>query len=312
MRDTSGHHDRHAVRHGRHSRSSEPGGGTHHSRRRPLFAGDTRRLIRLALLPALLISLAVNLSQHAENRRLRGRIAAWQAQQGAREGVVRTDVARPRAPGDSAGRPPQAVGDKAGPAPAATAVPADRGPTALQVSTEFPRADLRALTNSLALFPNGIRVVSGEVSDGVLEVDPLAANLIHGYHLLANGQRAEAGEVFEGVLTACPQWPYGFYYLSLATGRRAHMEQAEERLRALEALGRATPESRLYHALAGLFLGHHEAIKAWLAMHEAGAQPPGKMMLGPLYVPKAVPAAIRRRLETIKGMPLLQTAGAVR
>ena len=48
----------------------------------------------------------------------------------------------------------------------------------------------------------------------------------------------------------------------------------------LEALGRATPEARLYHALAGLFLGNDEAVKVWLATHEAGAQPLGNARLG--------------------------------
>ena len=313
MRDTSGHHDRHAVRHGWHSRPSEPGGGTHRSHRhRPRVAGDMRHLLRRALLPALLVSLAVNLFQNIAIHRLRDRLAAWQAQQVARADAVPAAAAPPRAPDGSPGRPPQTTGEAGLSAPATSVAPTDRVPTALPAFQELPRANLRALTNSLVFFPNGIRVMPGATPDGAIEVHPLAANLIHGYNLLAQGQRADAGAVFESILTACPQWPYGYYYLALATGRRDHMEQAEERLRNLEALGRATPESRIYHALAGLFLGNHEAVKAWLAAHEAGAQPHGKMMLGPLYVPRNIPAAIRRRLETVEELPLLQTIDAAR
>jgi hypothetical protein len=315
------------------------GSGVHHGRResRILSPADKRRLLGVAAAVGLLISLPLNLVQHAENHRLNQRIAALEIVQAAHGGRIATAVPGTSGTGQTAGLPPRAEGTEAGPLPAGAAgpsdvtpatadeapqvtgavigdavAPADLGPVARRIFARYPPDKIQLLTNSIALFPNGVRVVPGAEPAGSREVDPLAANLIHGFSLLAQGQRADAGTVFESILTACPQWPYGFYYLALATGRRDHMEQAEERLHLLEALGRATPEARLYHALAGLFLGNDEAVKVWLATHEAGAQPLGKMMLGPLYVPKSIPAAIRRRLETVEGLPLLQMIDTVR
>lgn len=285
----------------------------------------------------LLISLLLNLIQHAENRRLSQRIAAWEVLQAAHGGRSAAAVPGTSGTGQTARLPPRAAGTEADSLPAGAAgpsastaatadearqvsgaargdaaLPADLDPVARRVIERHSPEQIRLLTNSMALFPNGVRVAPGPEPDGAREVDPLAANLIHGFSLLAQGQRADAGTVFESILAACPQWPYGYFYLALATGRRDQMEQAAALLSVLDALDRSTPEARLYQALAGLFLGNTEAVKVWLTTYAEGANPPPRMMLGPLYVPPSVPAAIRRRLETVKDLPLLQTIDAVR
>lgn len=285
----------------------------------------------------LLISLPLHLIQHAENRRLNQRIAAWEVLQAAHDGRSAAAVPGTSGTDPTARLPLHAARMEAGPLPsvaagtsaatAATAdeapqvsgaargdaaLPADLDPVARRIFERHSPEQIRLLTNSMALFPNGVRVAPGPEPDGAREVDPLAANLIHGFSLLAQGQRADAGTVFESILAACPQWPYGYFYLALATGRRDQMEQAAALLSVLDALDRSTPEARLYQALAGIFLGNDEVVNVWLATHETNAQPLGKMMLGPLYVPRSVPAAIRRRLETVEGLPLLQTIDTVR
>lgn len=300
-----------------------------------------RRFYGVAAIIGLLISLPLNLIQHAEIRRLHRHVAALEAMPGPRENSRNTSVARGafgagRAAGQprgSAGVPaeqmpsgtsavPEAADTAARQTPAAAGVEepppaADRAAPVRQVfsrpsSGQFSPEQIQALTNSIALYPNGVRVVSGTGPEAVREVDPLAANLIHGFGLLGQGSKADAATVFESILAACPLWPYGLYYLSLATGKRSHMEEAAELLHYLETIGRATPETRLYRALAGLFLDDPEALKEWLAVYDAEGASPPQMMLGPLYVPRNPPSATLRRLEAVSWLPLLHKSDAVR
>ena len=337
MHDGSRFHD--GSRRAHRSRSPGNGSGVRHGRRRSgvLSSAGRRRLLGVAAAVGLLISLPLNLVQYVESRRLNQRIAALEFVQVAPGGRIETPVRGASGTDQTAKLTLRAAGTETNPLPSGVAgasamtaatedeapqvfgaairdavMPTDLDPVARRIFARHSPDQIRLLTNSIALFPNGVRGVPGAEPEGAHEVDPMAANLIHGFSLLAQGQRADAGAVFESILTACPQWPYGYFYLALATGRRDHMELAEERLHLLEALGRTTPEARLYHALAGLFLGDDEAAKVWLATHEAGAQPLGKMMLGPLYVPRSAPASIRRRMETVEGMPLLQTIDTLR
>ena len=306
-------HDYRHVRHGRHAYEPGQQGSIRcrHSGSLTLSIRHKSQLYGLVAGLALIVSLAVNLYQHAENSRLRREVVALEISLSAR--APERAILATKAPAK-----PEGGARAVESAPVIQTMPdtATVGIQTLNPDAEwrlrrFTAAELASLTNAIALFPNGIRTVHDEAGKIVQEVDPLTANLIQGFHLLDSGQKADAATVFESILKFLPNWPYGFFYLALATGSRNHMELAAERFQALEDMSVATPETELYHVLAALFLNRSDVAERWLAAHD-NKKLLAKMRVGPLYIPESVSATIRRGIEGIEGVPLLHATVGVK
>lgn len=307
---------RHDYRHVRHGRPAFEAGQQNsvrhgHSRRSSLTALHKSRLYGLVAGLALVVSLAVNLYQQAENNRLRRDVVALEISLSARateSAVLATNA--PAKPEGGTCAVESAPVIQTMPDTVTVEVQA-LNPDAEWRLRRFTAAELASLTNAITLFPDGIRTVRDEMGKIVHEVDPLTAKLIQGFHLLDSGQKVDAANVFESILSALPNWPYGYFYLALATGSRDHMEIAAERFQALEDMGVATPETELYHVLAALFLKRSDVAERWLAAHN-NRKPLGRIRVGPLYIPESASANIRRGIEGIEGVPLLRVVGAVK
>ncbi len=175
----------------------------------------------------------------------------------------------------------------------------------------FTSYDLAHLAANANLMPSGMRVTVGPDSEITHQLDPKANTLIKGFSLLAGRDDQAAAVAFAEMLQSYTNWPYGHFYLAIASKSRVEMEQAADLLLELEKEPQAALETRLYHVLSCLMLGnYHEAEVRLMRLLEREIN--GRdLMLGPLFIPASTPPALRNRLRRINGLPRLHTASGL-
>lgn len=257
-----------------------------------------------ALVAALLAGLAAFPSCIAERReaaRLRARIADLQARIHALEAAAAQAAARDDGPAEPAAGAVPAAEEASGAAPPAPSLPRPEGrpPPATAGDSAGTTEEALALAAALTLHPAGLRTTATAGSNGApvsaASLDPLARQLVNGYALLQRGCRQDAARVFRAILAAHPDWPYGCFYLAVATGEREPMERAAHLFARAEKLGVLPPEGTVYLALTLLFTGDHDGARSRLASL-AGQAAGQRLSLGPLCVPRSLPADIRQQL----------------
>lgn len=173
---------------------------------------------------------------------------------------------------------------------------------------DMTKADLNAIKEEMELFPNGMRFEIDDEGGDALVADPLARNIANALTLYFLGQKTDAAALFRMVSGAKPLWPYGHFFLGVATGDRAEMERANLLFSAARALGALPPEGEIYRAACSLFLGN--AAAATTSIERAKLSPPDdrELQIGRIPVPSTASAQVVDMMRSLCGTPNVKEA----
>lgn len=201
----------------------------------------------------------------------------------------------------------------AGTSPARTAPRFATGPQTPSAPSKTSAAGLSSekqdiLRKEMRLAPDG-SIPDGENGASGRRADSCAPVLETAFYALSRGAAEDAAVTLEGLVESKSLWPYGHFYLAVATGSETSFRQAQILLLEARILRALPPEGELYLALVSLFLKDKTMAKEALARLEAQEPDYARLPLGPLFAPSDAGKEALDHLRALPGLPAIQLLG---
>lgn len=175
--------------------------------------------------------------------------------------------------------------------------------------TGLSEKDRVALFHEIRLAPDGTVFDVNEAGESVRRTDACAPALETAYYALEQGSYEDAEVTLENLVNSKPFWPYGRFYLAVATNNQKEFLEVQKLLVDARILQAGTTEGDVYLVLASLFLKDTATASETLDRLVSVPRDYGDLPLGPLYVPSDSPASLIKRIKALPGLPALHVAG---
>ena len=190
--------------------------------------------------------------------------------------------------------------------PASQAIkPAPSQEKSFKPVTGMSAEEQAALCQEIRLAPNGTALDFDGTDAPTRRATGCMPALETAFYALSQGQVADAAVTLESLANSKPLWPYGHFYLAIANQSQKEFRHTQKLLLNARLLKAITPEGEIYLVLTSLFLKDMTTAKETLARLETTSRDYSRLPLGPLYIPKAAPDDLTKRLKALQGLPEL-------